>query len=89
MTETMLILGFMAHHLTVLTDLKLVKGKDIGFSWYVKERPIKLVLSLIGAIVGYITLDHYGELSVVTSFGVGFISDSVTDRLGKIASSKL
>ena len=81
----MFILGFLAHHATVLADLKIVKKKDINcFTWYAKERPVKLVLSLIFGIAGCVMLWEFNQLTATTAFFAGLSGDALVDRFGKI-----
>lgn len=82
----MLFLGLLAHHLLLLGNLTLVKKKDTGnlFTWYIRERPVKLILSIIFSIAGAVMLHEYNQLTLTTAFFAGLSSDALIDRFGKM-----
>jgi hypothetical protein len=41
------------------------------------------VLCVIGAVVGYVGLYEYQELTPITAFSVGWMSNSIADKVGK------
>ena len=86
---TMLALGWLAHHVSVLAEMSQAAGKRVTPLEYARRRPYKLTLSLIGTAVGYLVLMQMDELTLLTAFGAGFIADTTVDRAGKLAMGKM
>ena len=77
----MAFLGLATHFLKAMMEIKLSKA-DITFSEYWKTKPYQSLLSVIGCIVGYISLDSMGQLTSLTAFGVGYMANSMADIIG-------
>jgi len=90
MIEFMVFLGFLTHHISILIDLKIVKKKKVNLiTWYIKKRPLKLLLSVIGSVAGYVVLDDLGYLNAATALTIGYLSDSIVDKIGKITAGRI
>lgn len=87
--EFLCCLGLIAHQLSILAEMSQADGKMITPLAYIKRRPYKFSLSVIGAIVGYVVLLQLGELTPITAFGVGYIANDSIDRVGKITAVKM
>lgn len=50
--------GLLLHHLVLLSNLHTVKHKDLScLIWfYISERPVKLLISIVGAVMGYVLI---------------------------------
>ena len=88
-TEFLCFLGLLTHQLTILAEMSQARGKMVTPFDYIKERPYKLSLSAIGAVVGYIVLMQMNELTLLTAFGVGYMANDSIDRVGKMAATKI
>jgi hypothetical protein len=78
----MLILGLLTHFLMILSEMSTAR-KGMVTPWgYLKERPYKAALSVIGSVVAYSLLDPEVEPYVV--FGAGYMANDALDRLGTI-----
>jgi hypothetical protein len=82
-------LGLFTHHVTVLAEMSVAKGKRVGLREYMRTRPYKITLSITGSIIGVIALAQMGELSLLTAFGVGMASSDFADRAGRMALGKM
>ncbi len=82
-------LGLLAHLLAVLAEMSHAAGKIVTPLEYIKKRPYKLSLAIIGAIVGYAALEQMGELTQLTAFGIGYMANDSIDRMGKITASRM
>lgn len=82
-------LGLIAHQLTILAEMSQAHGSLVTPYDYIKKRPYKFSLSVIGAIVGYMVLQQMGELTLLTAFGVGYIANDSIDRAGKLTAAKM
>lgn len=88
-TELLCVLGLLTHQLSILAEMSQAKGRRVGPIEYIRERPYKLSLSIIGAVIGYIILAQVGELTLLTAYGVGYMANDSIDRAGKIASMRM
>lgn len=88
-TELLCILGLLTHQLTILAEMSQARNKRVTPFDYMRERPYKLSLSIIGAVIGYIVLSQMGELTLITAYGVGYMANDSIDRVGKITAMKI
>lgn len=65
------------------------RGSLVSPVRYVRERPYRFALSVIGSVVGFVFLLDLGELTKLTAFGIAYVGDSVAHRAGAIAQEKL
>ena len=83
----MLILGLLTHFFMILSEMSSAR-KSLVTPWgYVKERPYKAALSVIGSIVAYSLLPEGAEPYVV--FGAGYMANDALDRLGTITNKSM
>jgi len=83
----MLILGLLTHFLMILSEMSSAR-KTLVTPWeYVKEKPYKAALSVIGSIVAYSLLPAEAEAYVV--FGAGYMANDALDRLGTITNKSM
>lgn len=88
-TELLCFLGLLTHQLTILAEMSQARGVRVSPFDYMRERPYKLSLSIIGAVIGYIVLQQSGELTLITSYGIGYMANDSIDRVGKMTSMKM
>ena len=88
-TETLCFLGLLTHQLTILAEMSQSRKTRVTPFDYMRERPYKLSLSIIGAIIGYIVLQQMGELTLITAYGVGYMANDSIDRVGKMTSMRI
>jgi len=74
---TMLVLGVVANQLNALSAASKEAGEPISPVQYVKDKPYRCVLSLVGAVIGYGVLIDTGQLTAVAAVGVGFAGAEV------------
>ena len=84
----MLAMGVLSHFMKALTQMK-KDGMPTTPKEYWRENPYHSVMTLIGAVVGFVALFQMNELSPITAFGVGFMANSVADVIGSRALNKL
>lgn len=84
----MLFLGLASHFLKDLIRLA-AEGNMLTLRQYWLKNPYQTVLSIIGAIVGYVALGSSGQLTALTAFGAGYMANSVADLIGKRTTAKL
>jgi len=93
-TIFMLFLGVTTHFLKEIINIRKeetrnnVKEKTTFLSYW-KDYPYQSLLSIIGAIVGYNLLDMTNQLTPLTAFGVGYISNSISDIIGNRITNKI
>lgn len=78
----MLILGLLTHFLMILSEMSTARKQMVTPWGYMKEKPYKAALSVIGSIVAYSLLPSEAEPYVV--FGAGYMANDALDRLGSI-----
>lgn len=81
----MLLYGLATHFLVELLRIINDDG-DTSLKYYLwgtRKHRLQTALSVIGALVGYAALAQSGDLSGITAFGVGYMSNTVPDVLGK------
>lgn len=78
----MLILGLLTHFLMILSEMSTARKALVTPLGYLKEKPYKAALSVIGSIVAYSLLPSEVEPYVV--FGAGYMANDALDRLGTI-----
>lgn len=78
----MMLYGLATHYLKALAEITRIEGKVIAPVTYWKKYPYHTALSLVGAFAGFGALYDTNELTSLTAFGLGYISDSVADILG-------
>ena len=54
MMEIAMVLGWVSYHSLIMTEMHQSKGRIIWPIEYVKERPFKTILSITGAVMGYV-----------------------------------
>ena len=98
MIEALIVLGLLSHMLSDMIEASRALGQPIHPLKFVKERPYRLVLSAIGAFVGYAffindlqkQVDAELYLSAyATALGIGYASDSLINKAANIAQSKI
>ena len=82
-TILMLVLGLLSHFLKDLIRIKAETGQHISPIEYWTKYPYKTLFCIIGAIIGYVFLMESNQLTAFAAFGMGYISNSVADMLGK------
>jgi hypothetical protein len=82
-------LGLVTHFVLVLSDVSAARKKYISPWQFIKERPYKVTLSIIGAIVGYAVLQDVKDAPAYVYFSVGYMANDTLDKAGSIASRKM
>jgi len=88
-TEILCLLGLLTNLLSILAEMSQARNCRVSPLTYINERPYKLSLSIIGAVIGYIVLDQMGELTLITAYGVGYMANDSIDRIGKMTAMKM
>ena len=98
MDIVMVIMGWLAHHLKVLMNMG-QEGKLISPVTYIKQRPYKFILSIVGTVMGTIFLSYTAHPSINPTVtdgvylallaGVGFLGDMVADKFGSMAAKRM
>ena len=83
----MLILGLLTHFLMILSEMSTARKQMVTPWGYMKEKPYKAALSVIGSIVAYSLLPVDAEPYVV--FGAGYMANDALDRLGSITNKSM
>jgi len=78
----LVVCGLLTHVLLDLVKLKR-DGKPVSFWQYLKDQPYQTALSVIGCVAGYIVLNSIGELTLMTAYGLGTMSNLVAEKLGQ------
>lgn len=87
--EFLCVLGLLAHQMMILAEMSQASGQVIWPQDYIRKRPYKFGLSIIGTIVGYAALMDSGQITSLTAFGVGVVANDIIDRIGKITAAKI
>ena len=89
MEALMCTLGLMTHQIAILAEMSQARGCTVWPQDYVKDRPYKFALAVIGAMVGYIILYELEQLTMLTAFGIGAAANDSIDRAGSMSVSKI
>lgn len=84
----MLVLGVFAHFLKAMGQIR-KDGELISPVEYWRKNPYHSLMTVIGAIVGFVALMEMGQLSPVNAFAFGFMANSVADIIGSRSVNKL
>jgi len=84
---SMLILGLLTHFLMILMEMSTARKRTVTPWEFIKEKPYKAALSVIGSIVAYSLLPSEAEPYVV--FGAGYMANDALDRLGTITNKSM
>ncbi len=100
----LVILGWTAHHLKVLKQIHTETGVILMPSSYIKKRPFKFILSIVGTTMGviFVMFTLHPDIQTLVSDpavadgiylgamgGVGVLGDLVADKFGSMAAKKL
>lgn len=85
---TMAVCGLLTHFLKDVVRIRAEKDK-ISLHQYWTMYPYQTMLSVIGAIVGVVALQEMNQLTSLTAFGAGYMSNSVADIIGKRTGDKI
>lgn len=81
----MLVLGLLTHFLADMMRIRKEEGRFITLRQYWAAYPLQTAICVIGGMVGLVALDSAGELTALNAFGLGYISNSIADKVGKRA----
>lgn len=94
----MVLMGWLAHHLKVLMEMNKSGCYQSPLN-YIKTRPYKFALSVVGTVMGMIfaayTLHPEINPSITNGVylailgGIGFMGDAVADKFGSMAAKKM
>lgn len=84
-------LGLLTHFLLDMLRIKKEEGKVLSFSQYWTLHPIQSSICVVGSLVGFILLLISGQfdpevgrqLAGYAAFSVGYMSNSIADKIGK------
>jgi hypothetical protein len=65
------------------------KHKYNSFKAYLLDNRYSIIVTTIGAVVGFVILYQMGELTSLNAFGLGYIANSVGAMAAKSVSSKV
>lgn len=74
--------GLLAHLLMKVIELRRVES-SVTLGGYLKSHPYVSMYSVVAAAVAGVALYYYGELTPITAVGVGYMSDSIMDKITK------
>ena len=80
--------GLLGHFLGKLKELRKTEP-SLTVRRYIQARPYQLAYSAVSAVVAAVALWHYGELTAITAVGVGYMSDSILDKIGNRTTNAL
>ena len=96
-----LILGWLTHHISVISEMSSHAGKIITPFGYIKLRPYKFISSVIGTALGFMvmSIQFQGLLALdnkdvelmylLCMFGAGYMPDNIIDKAGKFSKKKM
>ena len=87
-TEAMLIYGLLSHYLKKMSEA-VISDEKVTPVKYWSRNPYQTLLCAIGAVVGYAALIETHQLTGLTAFGVGYMSNSIADIIGARTARKL
>jgi hypothetical protein len=73
--------GNATHTLKKLVEVR-QQGHALSLLGFLRLRPYKSVLSLLGSMAGYLLLVDQGVTGLVAAFGVGYAADSMLEVVG-------
>ncbi|MDT0499696.1 MULTISPECIES: hypothetical protein [unclassified Halomonas] len=73
--------GLLTHLLKKFLEVR-QQLEALSLPAYLKARPYKSALAVIGAGVGYLLIADPGPPSLVAAFGVGYAADSMLEVIG-------
>lgn len=95
----MVLMGWLAHHLKVLIQMSQNKGVVVNPITYIKARPFKFALSIVGTTMGtiFVAFTMHPELNPSVTYGVylaalagvGVMGDLVADKFGSLAAKRM
>jgi hypothetical protein len=74
--------GLAAHLLMKVIELRRSEA-SITLVSYLKAYPYTSLYSVVAAAVAGVAMYHYNELTPITAVGVGYMSDSIMDKITK------
>ena len=77
---SMMLYGILMHYVKRVMEER-EKDSDITLSSYWYKYPYKSIFSLLGAFAGFGALYGTEELTKLTAFGIGYMSDSMAEML--------
>jgi hypothetical protein len=84
----MVLCGLLVHFLKDLVRLK-AEGAFLTPLQYWRKYPYQTLFCVIGAVVGVVALNEAQQLTPITAFAVGYMSNSVADMIGKRGTVRL
>lgn len=84
----MALMGLFTHFLFDMIRIKKEEGKFLTLAQYWKEHPHQSVICVISMIVGLVILYSTGRLSPEGAYGVGYVANSLADKIGKRTGAK-
>ncbi len=85
----MWVCGLLTHYAFVLVDMSAARKKVVTPWRFIKERPYKVFISLMGAVVGYAMLQDAlagAKIPIWLYFGVGYMANDNFDKITSIVS---
>lgn len=73
--------GLAGHFLAKFMELRKTEP-TLTLAHYIRAHPYQLAYSSISAAVAALALWNYGELTAITAVGVGYMCDSILDKIG-------
>jgi len=72
--------GWLAHLLMKVIELRRIEPTVSLFN-YLRGHPYVVAYSAIASAVAGVAIFHYGELTPLMAVGVGYMSDSIMDKI--------
>lgn len=83
------VLGWYAHLWHASREMSAARGERVWPHRFVLLRPMRCVLSLFGAVAGYLLLLEIGWLTLFGAFAAGFVSEYMLDKVREVAGDRL
>lgn len=72
--------GLLGHFLSKFRELRKTE-QTLTMKKYIAAHPYQIAYSTISAVTAAAALWHYGELTAITAVGIGYMADSIMDKI--------
>ena len=95
---SLVVLGWLVHVLGDLIEASKQNGGPINPVTFIKSKPYRTLMSIIGAALGFLMLMHDLNVQVknelfqsayATAFGLGYAADSIINKAANIAQQRI
>lgn len=83
-----LILGILANFVGCLASASKSAGGPVNPIKWIKKRPYRVAMAVIGAVAGFIVLFTTGQLTAVAAFASGYLGSDVVDKIADASENR-